>query len=183
MSDFTDRHGRFLSFLRPLERELEGYARKMLWEPQEAGDALQNSVLRAFAAFDRYREDASFRGWIYRILTNEIYTLNRGHSRRTKFEFQLAPEELAAFAGPVVDAGCALSWAENLDDRLTAALNALPENERAVLVMRGIGELPYHEIAEALDMPLGSVMGYLSRARQKMRAVLADTNHDRRKAT
>jgi RNA polymerase sigma-70 factor (ECF subfamily) len=181
MSDFSDRQDRFLSFLRPLQRELEGYARKMLWEPQEAGDALQNAVLRAFAAFDRYREDASFRGWMYRILTNEIFTLNRRHSRRAKFEFQLAPEELAALAGAAVDADGAQAWAENLDDRLTAALHSLPENERAVLVMRGIGALPYHEIAEALEMPLGSVMGYLSRARQKMRAVLADTELDRRK--
>lgn len=183
MGDFTDRQVRFLGFLRPLERELEGYARKMLWEPQEAGDALQNSVLRAFAAFDRYREDASFRGWIYRILTNEIFTLNRAHARRAKFEFRIAPKELAALPDPIVDTGCASSWAENLDDRLMAALTSLPENERAVLVMRGVGELPYREIAEALDMPLGSVMGYLSRARQKMRAVLVDTDRDRRKAT
>jgi len=182
MSDTSDRQTRFLAFLVPLRSELEAYARRMLWEPQDAADALQNAVLRAFAAFDRYREDASFRGWMYRILTNEIFTLNRKHSRRARFEFQLAPEELAALAG-AADSDGATAWAEALDDRLGTALHSLPENERTVLVLRGVSGLAYHDIAVALEMPLGSVMGYLSRARQKMRAALADTEFDRRKQT
>ncbi|MEO6784594.1 MAG: RNA polymerase sigma factor [Chthoniobacteraceae bacterium] len=182
MSDTSDRQARFLAFLAPLRSELEAYARRMLWEPQDAADALQNAVLRAFAAFDRYREDASFRGWRYRILTNEIFALNRRHSRRAKFEFQLAPEELVALAG-AADTERTAGWAEALDDRLSRALHSLPENERTVLVLRGVSGLAYHEIAVALDMPLGSVMGYLSRGRQKMRAALAKTEFDRRKQT
>jgi len=180
MSRDTHRHSRFLDYLRPLQAELEGYARKMLWEPQQTADVLQNAVLRAFAAFDRYREDASFRGWIYRILTNEIHTLNRKHSRRAKFEFQLAPEELAELSQSLADDADG-AWEQSVDDRLAAALQSLPDNERTVLVMRGLSGLAYHEIAVALDMPLGSVMGYLSRARQKLRAVLAGTELNRRK--
>ena len=62
---------RFLALLQPIERDLETYARRLVWEPQEAPDALQNAVLRAFAAFDRYHEDASFRAWMFKIVTRE----------------------------------------------------------------------------------------------------------------
>lgn len=179
----NDRQQRFLDYLQPMRMELENYARKMLWEPQEAADALHNAVLRAFRAFDRYREDASFRGWMYRIVTNEIHTLNRRHSRRAKFEFQLAPEEIAALAGTDAAASGegADDWPEAVDQRLTAALQALPEKERSVLVLRGISGLAYQEIATALEMPLGNVMGYLSRARRKMREALAGTELERRR--
>src|SRR5438105_1439921 len=86
---------RFVSLLKPIERDLERYCRRLIWEPQEASDAIQNAVLRAFAAFDRYREDASFRAWMFKILTREAFTLNRKHARIARHEFQLAPEELA----------------------------------------------------------------------------------------
>ena len=49
---------RFLALLKPIERDLETYARRLIWEPQETPDAVQNAVTRAFAAFDRYHEDA-----------------------------------------------------------------------------------------------------------------------------
>ncbi len=173
---------KFLPLLRPIERDLEVYARRMLWDQGETRDAIQNAVLRAFKAFDRYHEDASFRGWMFRILTNEIFTLNRKHSRRAKFEFQLEPEELAALPGASLDgdAMASLSWPEALDDRLVAALHTLPEQERAVLLLRAIGGLAYDEMAAALEIPMGSVMGYLSRARQKMRATLARTELNRK---
>ena len=57
----------------------------------------------------------------------------------------------------------------DLDQEVVAALKALSERERAVLLLRAIGRLRYREISESLDIPLGSVMGHLHRARQKMR--------------
>jgi RNA polymerase sigma-70 factor (ECF subfamily) len=170
---------RFLALLKPIERDLETYARRLLWEPQAAPDALQNAVLRAFAAFDRYHEDASFRAWMFKILTREAFTLNRKHARIARHEFQLEPEELAALpsTGEQNQGGSqpvspeALN--EALDPALTAELKTLTDTERAVLLLRAIGEHRYREISETLDIPLGSVMGNLSRARQKMRALIA----------
>ncbi len=60
----TPEADRFLALLEPIERDLETYCRRLIWEPQEAPDALQNAVWRALAAFDRYHENASFRAWI-----------------------------------------------------------------------------------------------------------------------
>lgn len=175
----SSKHAQFLALLRPLERGLETYARRLLWDPQDLPDALQNGVLRAYAAFDRYREGTSFRAWIYTILTREIFALNRRHARRAQHEFQLGMDELEALAGPDTggDPGAAVSetdrWEETLEPDLVRALHRLTDVERAVLLLRALSGFRYREISEALDIPLGSVMGDLSRARQKMRAALA----------
>jgi len=170
---------RFLALLKPIERDLETYGRRLVWEPQDAPDAIQNAVMRAFAAFDRYHENASFRAWMFKILTHEAFALNRKHARIARHEFQLEPEELAdlAVAGPAAEGGGQMlapeALNEALDQNLVAALKTLTDNERAVLLLRAIGDLRYREIAESLEIPLGSVMGHLARARQKMRAQIA----------
>ena len=163
---------RFLGLLRPIESDLENYSRRMVFDRHDCEDALQNAVLRAFRAFDRYRDDASFRAWMFKILTNEIFAINRRRGRITEFEVAVEPEEMEEFAGLGFAAETPISWetlADALDQELLAALQSLNRSERAVLLMRGIGDLRYREISECLGIPLGSVMGNLSRARQKMR--------------
>jgi RNA polymerase sigma-70 factor (ECF subfamily) len=163
---------RFLGLLRPIESDLENYSRRMVFDRRDCEDALQNAVLRAFRAFDRYHNDASFRAWMFKILTNEIFAINRRRGRITEFEVAVEPEEMEEFAGLGFDAETPISWetlADALDQELLAALQSLNRSERAVLLMRGIGDLRYREISECLGIPLGSVMGNLSRARQKMR--------------
>jgi RNA polymerase sigma-70 factor, ECF subfamily len=170
---------RFLALLKPIERDLERYARRLIWESQEAPDALQNAILRGFAAFDRYHEDASFRAWMFKILTYEAFALNRKHARIARHEFQLEPEELAGLpsAGELEQGGnqplSPEALNEVLEPALAAGLKTLTDTERAVLLLRAIGDLRYREIGEALGIPLGSVMGNLARAREKMRAYLA----------
>ncbi len=148
MRDIVATHAdRFLELLRPIERDLENYCRRLMWEPQEAPDALQNAVLRAYRAFDRYREDASFRAWMFKILTREAFALNRKHARIARYEFQLDPEELAGLplegqatqtARDIQPLG---TLDEALDPALAAGLKTLTDTERAVLLLRAIGDL------------------------------------------
>lgn len=172
---------RFLALLRPIEGELERYARRLLWDPSQLRDALQNASLRAFSAFDRYRPDASFRAWMLRILTREVFALNRKHARVARHEFQLEPEELADLPATLADApspsaiGAPGTLDTEFEPALTRALRTLSEAERAVLLLRALGDLRYREISETLDIPMGSVMGDLYRARQKMRLALRGT--------
>ena len=162
----------------PVERELEVYCRRLIWDPNDVPDAIQNAVLRAFAAFDRYHEDASFRAWMFKILTNEAFALNRKHARIAKFECQLEPEAIEAL--PALEQAMEYTdWllspealTEALDQDLVAALKPLTDTERAVLLLRAVGDFRYREISDALAIPLGSVMGNLARARQKMRAAI-----------
>ncbi len=153
----------------------------MAWNENDVPDALQNAVLRAYQAFDRYREGASFRAWMFRILTREIFSVNRKYARLSKLEFQLEPEEMEAL--PALQAAESTDWLaspdalkEVLGEDLVAALKTLTENERAVLLLRGIGAFHYAEIAETLAIPMGSVMGHLARARKKMREGIRRSN-------
>src|SRR5437870_12490808 len=90
---------RFLSLLRPIEADLENYSRRMVFDRHDFEDALQNAVLRAFRAFDRYHDDASFRAWMFKILTNEIFAINRKRGRVAEFEVAAEPDEMEEFAG------------------------------------------------------------------------------------
>lgn len=175
--------GRFLELLQPIERDLENYSRRMVFDRRDREDVLQNAVLRAFRAFDRYHDGASFRAWMFKILTNEIFAINRKRGRVAEFEIAVEPEEMEEFAGLDFAGEMPLSWetlADAVDEELLVALQSLNDSERAVLLMRGIGELRYREIAECLGIPLGSVMGNLSRARQKMRdAILRSRTRSR----
>jgi RNA polymerase sigma-70 factor (ECF subfamily) len=166
----------FLGLLRPIQRDLENYARRMVFDSRDFEDALQNAVLRAFRAFDRYHDNASFRAWMFKILTNEIFAVNRKRGRIAHFEIGIEPQEIEELSETEFDRPWAASppttWdslADSLDEELLIALQDLNDSERAVLFMRAIGELPYREIAECLGIPLGSVTGHLARALQKMR--------------
>lgn len=174
----TNDADRFLALLKPIERDLELYCRRLVWEPHEAPDALQNAVMRGFAAFERYEPQASFRAWMFKILTREAFAVNRKHARIARHEFQLDPEELAGLAASE-DGGqetppCPSfeGLGDVLEPVVSSGLKTLTETERAVLLLRAMADMRYREIADALEMPLGSVMGNLARARQKMRAYL-----------
>ncbi|MCI0404528.1 MAG: sigma-70 family RNA polymerase sigma factor [candidate division Zixibacteria bacterium] len=169
---------RFLGLLKPIERQLEAYSRRLIFNSEDALDAIQNAVLRAYRAFDRYHEDASFRAWMFKILTNEIFALNRKRGRIAKFEVPVDTENWQA----VVERAHAEEYPNTavsmedlssfLDEDLVRALETLNEVEKSVLLMKSVGGLRYREIAESLEIPMGSVMGYLFRARQKMRNAL-----------
>ncbi len=169
----------FLELLRPIQGELESYCRRLIWDPQEVRDALHNALARAIGAFDRYHQGSNFRAWMFKILTHEAFALNRKHHRLAQREFQMEPEEIEALAGPAADAGgpgggcdSLETIAEQLDQNLVVALKTLTDEERATLLLRALGGFKYVEIAENLGLPLGSVMGYLGRARRKVRLAL-----------
>ena len=167
----------FLEWLRPQQRDLETYCRRLLWDPQELPDAIHNTLMRAVTHIERCQDAAHFRAWMFKILTHEALALNRKHARVARFEFQVEPQELERLAEAEPEApwgrpGELSSWQESLEDHLDLALKSLTDPERAVLLLRAIGCFKYQEIAEELDLPVGSVMGYLARARNKMQAAL-----------
>jgi RNA polymerase sigma-70 factor (ECF subfamily) len=167
----------FLEWLRPIQRDLEIYCRRLIWNPHEVPDAIHNAMLRGVAHFDRCHGAEYFRAWMFKILTHEALALNRKHARIARFEFQVEAEEMDNLVGaepgqPWGKPDELADWRENLEDHLDLALKSLTEPERAVLLLRAIGDFKYQEIAEELDLPIGSVMGYLARARKKMQAAL-----------
>jgi RNA polymerase sigma-70 factor (ECF subfamily) len=168
----------FLALLLPLQRSLEVYCRRILRNPSDTEDVLQSAVMEAFARFDRYAEGTNFRAWVFRFVTLEALNRNRKWEPTLLGEFQddlpTPPlEELPddALATLIENPGPLM---EHFEDHVAHALWQLTPSERAVLLLRAIGEFSYLEMHEILSIPVGSVMGYLSRARQKMRRSLLD---------
>ena len=145
-------------------------------EPADA-DGLLGEVFRiAFerrASFDLER--ASARPWLYGIATNLVARHRRSEGRRLRAMALLASRRVEVDADVVgnraadaIDASA--SWI-----RLVDAIDALPAVERDTLLLFAWEELPYEEIADALDVPIGTVRSRLNRARRRLRETLGDT--------
>lgn len=187
VGDRTSKSERFIEHLTPLQELLERYARRSLRDAADLEDALQDAIGRAFRDFDLYVEGTNFRAWIFRYVTYEILNRNRRADRhRTEAlpadlpRGELGPEinDESVFEAMLIDPDLIL---EEFDDSLVAALRRLTALERTTLFLRAIGEFSYREISDILDIPLGSVMGYLSRARLRMRCGLAEFPQETRR--
>jgi RNA polymerase sigma-70 factor (ECF subfamily) len=173
-----DKPAAFMALLQPLQRQLEVYCRRVFRDGSQAEDVIQTAVMTAFSQFDRYTAGTNFRAWMFRFVTNEASNRNR---RRALASWGELPSEPAAGPDefPATDDLVAMltEWPcvvrEHLDQLVADALDGLPARERTVLLLRAVGQLSYQEIGEVLGIPINSVMGYLSRARRKLRQSLA----------
>lgn len=169
----------FLQLLKPLQRPLELYARRMLRDGSQSEDVLQEAVLEALNHFVEFTEGTNFSAWMFRFVTHKVLNANRRIEpiRLGDIPTDLAVEEV----WDVPEADDALDLLLNDSDRLWEVLDApvaralgrLAAAERACLLLKSIGGFSYREIHEQLGMPVGSVMGYLARARRRMRLLLA----------
>lgn len=144
----------------------------------EAEDLLQDASLLALRGFDSFREGSNFKAWFFRILVNRFYS-NYRRQRRAGMSVDLeeAPElylfQRAEAAGLVTEADPAERIVERLDTELVAAaLDALPEEYRGVAALYFTQDLSYQEIAEVLDVPIGTVRSRLHRARRMLQKAL-----------
>lgn len=151
---------------------LYGVAMRLTHDPHDAEDLVQETVLRAYRAIDRF--DGRYpRAWLLTILRNA--NINRARKRTPDL---LIDEQRTLGALPARGAdGRADGAAEDAlnripDDTLVDALERLSDDHRAVLALVDIDGLSYREAAEVLDVPIGTVMSRLHRARNKLRARL-----------
>lgn len=163
---------------------LLAYARRALVDAQEAEDALQAALVRAMDGLARFVPGTNLRAWLFAYLVGEVQNLNRrrrpaslGPAQEPEDEGLLAALELeTAYEAFLAGSERLL---EQLGDEVVAALAHLSEAEREVLLLRSIGELKYAEIAQALRIPVGTVMSHLHRARARLRRALVDLAIDR----
>lgn len=133
----------------------------------EADDLVQETYMQAWKSFDKYELGTNCRAWLYKILFNKF-----DHHRRKKYtqaKYIQEADELvfanASFNAPIP---------ENLTDtEIIAALNKLPDHYRSVVLLADVHEFDYKEVAQILDIPIGTVMSRLSRARQQLKKSLA----------
>ena len=173
--------------------ELVGYCYRMLGSAFEADDAVQETLVRAWRAFDRFEGRSALRSWLYRIATNVCFDMLRGRQRRA-LPMDLGPAATGASApGPTKSAE---SWVEPIPDgwmgatgadpadlvvshenirlAFVSALQNLPPRQRAVLILREVLNWKASEVAELLGGTVASVNSALQRARSTL-AAKADT--------
>jgi RNA polymerase sigma-70 factor (ECF subfamily) len=139
---------------------------RMCGDVHLAEDAAQETFIRAWSNLGSFRVDASLRNWLYRIALNTATDMLRKDKR-------IAPGDLDDFYLPDPQAGPEGIYLEGERTALVQeAIASLPEASRVVLVLKEYGELSYREIAEALYIPLGTVMSRLNYARRLLKEKL-----------
>jgi len=132
----------------------------------DAEEAAQDGFVKAWRALGRFREGAPFRPWLLQIVANEARNRRRSAGRRAHLALRAATEHPSGDAAPSPEA--AVLSAEQRE-ALLAAVNELPEDQRAVISLRYFLGLSEQEVAAALDLPSGTVKSRTSRALDRLR--------------
>jgi len=139
---------------------------RMCGDAQVAEDAAQETFIRAWSHLGSFRVDSSLRNWLYRIALNTATDMLRKEKRILPGDvedFQLADPQ----PGPE-----GIYLQEERTALVQAAIQSLPDASRAVLVLKEYEGLSYREIADALDIPIGTVMSRLNYARKTLKEKL-----------
>jgi RNA polymerase sigma-70 factor, ECF subfamily len=143
---------------------------------EESDDVVQEAFVKAFRHLSRFRVGESFGPWILRIVANETRNLVRSRRRRDALALRLPSAESD---GTAADGPADAVLAAERRAGLVAAVNALPERERQVLVCRYFLDLSEAETAQVLGWPLGSVKSRTSRALNRLRGQLVPGQQNR----
>jgi RNA polymerase sigma-70 factor (ECF subfamily) len=153
----------------PLFTSLYNHAHWLTRNRAEAEDLVQETFLKALRAFDSFQSDTNFKAWIFRILRNTFLTTRTGIAASRTVFLEDHPETLDTVASPTPE-----HTLIRLDNQaaLHAALEQLHPPLREVLLLCDVEEIKYKDIAVILDMPIGTVMSRISRARRTLRQLL-----------
>jgi RNA polymerase sigma-70 factor (ECF subfamily) len=147
-------------------------ARWLTRNEQDAEDVVQESYLRALRSFDSFQFGRDARAWLLKIVRNTYYTSlqrNRPHEVVTQFE-ENTPEAISTDADPET------ALIEKVNTELIrGAIESISLEYREVFILRELEQLSYKEIAQIVDVPLGTVMSRLSRGRKELEMRLRES--------
>jgi len=192
MTKSNKKRDTFIELLIPHKNTLYKVCKNLIWNSNDIEDALQTTVLSAYKSFYKFEEGSNFKAWMIKILINTVFNFNKKYTRQSMFE---------TFHEGVLDTGKAyynehdnsdmfeilerenvyheilkdpLKLMERLDKNIKDSLLRLNTAERTVFLLKAITDHSYKEIANILEIPVGTVMSHLYRARAKLRESLCD---------
>jgi RNA polymerase sigma-70 factor (ECF subfamily) len=162
-------------------------ALRMTRNPADAEDLVQETYLKAYRAFASFEEGTNLKAWLYRILTNTFINSYRSKKRRPDETELEDVEDLYLYRrlGGLEAAAAGRSAEDELMDMFTEteikqAVEELPEQFRLAVLLADVEGFSYKEIAEILDVPIGTVMSRLHRGRKALQKRLYDFAANRR---
>ncbi len=163
----------------PLMPQLYGAALRWTRNPSDAEDLVQETFAKAYAAWDKFQQGTNLKAWLYRIMTNTHINL---YNKRAKDQAKGGLDELEDWqvgSGESVTAKAARSAEAEAMDNLPStiireSLDQIPEEFRMVVYYAVVEGLPYAEIAEVMETPVGTVMSRLHRGKKMLRELLTD---------
>jgi len=176
----TESQHSFETVALPHMPSVRAFAMSLTRDHSSAEDLIQDTFIRAFRAFDRFKPGTDCRSWLFRICKNRFYDHCRRRLRRPmhedvelaqpvaqqrSWELQKEQERLESGASPRLDL---------VGDQVRNAIRQLPREFREPLLMCDLDGLSYEEISRELSVPLGTVRSRISRARGRLRAELSD---------
>ncbi|SDZ08509.1 RNA polymerase, sigma subunit, ECF family [Herbiconiux ginsengi] len=173
----------------PFLDQLYGAALRMTRNPSDAQDLVQETFVKAFAAFAQFEQGTNLKAWLYRILTNTFINTYR---KKQRDPYQGSTSDMEDWQlGTAESATASLSSrsaeAEAIDhlpdSDVKEALQSIPEDFRLAVYLADVEGFSYQEIADIMKTPVGTVMSRLHRGRRLLRGLLTDYARERGLAT
>ncbi|HEX2179238.1 MAG TPA: sigma-70 family RNA polymerase sigma factor [Actinomycetota bacterium] len=162
----------------PLANVLYGGALRMTRNPADAADLVQETYLRAFRSWNQFQEGTNLKAWLYRILTNLYISSYRSKKREPQIVSTSSDSGDFDLYETLVDQNNVSASAESIvldslgDEDIKKALSDLPDDFRMAVSLADIDGFSYREIADMLDIPIGTVMSRLHRGRKALQKAL-----------
>lgn len=170
----------FEVLVRRHEKAIFNLVYRLLGNYDEAAEVAQEVFLSAFRSIHQFRGEANFSTWLYRIGLNHAST--RRKSLQTSQQRHIPLDGTEVIADGAVDPAKSVEHKE-IQQRVQQALNSLDPEDARIVLLRDLQDIPYEDVAEMLDIPVGTVKSRLHRARQALKTSLAPYFHANRKAS
>ena len=174
-----DDHRAFQVLVERYQRKAYSVAFGILRSEDEAMDVTQDAFVKVYKALPRFKGQAAFYTWLYRIVVNLCIDRKRKAARRAEVEYEdtLTHNKDAPVAGPVlastgIESPAAAYARLELREQMGQAMDSLSERHREILVLREVEGLSYEELSEVLAVPKGTIMSRLFHARKNFQQAL-----------
>ena len=159
----------FKTELTGLIPQMRAFARSLCRDAVAADDLAQDALLKAWNNRSSYQAGTNMKAWTFMILRNQFYSDKRRSWRSTQLDPEVAERTLVAVSNPIASLEL---------DEVRRALAKLPEDQREALILIGAGGLSYEEVSEICGCAIGTIKSRVSRARDRLAALLEDVAYD-----